>query len=420
MDTLLLLQRLFLALSIGLMIGIERGWQERDVKDGSRAAGVRTYALIGLLGGVCALLSQLAGNAVLGVAFPALAASLALFEWREAQANGSSSATGLIAGLVTFALGAYAVLGNMAVAGAGGIATTIVLAERKVLHDFVARLRWSELRAALLLLAMTFVLLPLLPDRAVDPWNALNPRQLWFMMVVIAALSYVGYICVRVAGERAGLIYAAAAGGLVSSTAVTLAYSRLARLHPLSSLPLAAGIVVSWGVSLMRMAAIATVLAPALLWPVGLTLGVPAVVLFAAALVYYRRSGTLDGKSPLELNDPFELGEVLKFGLLLATVTLLAKWAGSGSGQLGLMPLAAVSGLVDVDPITLSAARLTGVTIGAPYAATIVLIAAAANLVCKSVVTAVIGTRALALYTVGAGCAAAAAATAVWILFIHI
>src|SRR6185295_14487262 len=163
MDTLSLLQRLFLALSIGLLIGIERGWQEREGKDGSRAAGVRTYALIGLLGGVCALLNQFTGNYLLGIGLLAFAASLALFEWREANLSNSASATGLIAGLVTFALGAYAVIGNMAAAGATAIATTIILAERRALHSFVERLTWKELRAALLLLAMTFVLLPILP-----------------------------------------------------------------------------------------------------------------------------------------------------------------------------------------------------------------------------------------------------------------
>lgn len=417
MDTLDLLQRLFLALSIGLLIGVERGWQERDGKDGSRAAGVRTYALIGLLGGVCALLNQLVGMGLLGFALVAFAAALALFEWREGAANHSSSATGMIAGLLTFALGAYAVIGNMAVAGAGGIAATIVLAERQVLHDFVARLTWRELRAALLLLAMTFVLLPLLPDRTVDPWHALNPRQLWLMMVIIAALSYVGYICVRVAGDRAGLIYAAAAGGLVSSTAVTLAYARLSRLHPQSSLPLAAGVTSAWAVSLLRMAGIACVIAPPLLPNVGLMLVPPAAVMALATLIFFRRAATPGQSSPLVLSDPFEMSEVLKFGLLLAVVTLAAKIVGIGSGEMGLVPLAAVSGMVDVDPITLAAARLSGSTITPAVAATVILVAAGANLVFKSAVAVVVGSRVLAGYLLGTAAASAAAAVAIWALF---
>ena len=417
MDTIALLEHLLLALAIGLLIGIERGWQERDGKDGSRAAGVRTYALIGLLGGVSALLGQIAGGLFLGFSLAAFAASLALFEWREATRNDSASATGMIAGLVTFVLGAYAVLGNMAVAGASGIAVTIVLAERQVLHGFVARLSWSELRAALLLLTMTFVLWPLLPDRTVDPWNALNPHQLWLMMVLIAALSYVGYICVRVAGERAGLIFAAGAGGLVSSTAVTLAYSRLAHLHPQSGLALAAGVATAWAISLLRMATIAVVLAPALLQPIGVTLGPPAAVLAMLALIYYWRAGTPNAASPLVLTDPFELSEILKFGALLAGVTLIAKLAGIGGHPMGLVPLAAASGLVDVDPITLAAARMSGNTITAQYAATIIMVAAGANLLFKTAVAVVLGSRPLAAYLVGAGIAAAGAAATSWALF---
>ncbi|MEI9990983.1 MAG: DUF4010 domain-containing protein [Rhizomicrobium sp.] len=414
MDTLAILQRLLLALAIGLLVGIERGWQERDGKEGSRAAGVRTFALIGLLGGVSALLSRFAGPLFLGFAIIAFAAALLPFVWREAEAAGSSSATGMIAGLVTFALGAYAVIGNASAAAAGGIAATIILAERKVLHEFVSQLKWSELRAALLLLTMTFVLLPILPDRTVDPWDALNPRQLWLMMVVIAAVSYVGYICVRVAGERAGLIYAAAAGGLVSSTAVTLAYSRLSAKSPQSAMALASGVTAAWTVSLLRQSSIAVALAPAMLAPLGSTLGPPAALLAVITLVLYLRAAKLEAQSPLVLSDPFELSEVLRFGLLLAVVLLAAKLSGSWTHELSLIPLAAASGAVDVDPITLSAAKLTGTTIAPAYAATVVMVAAGSNVVCKSTVALLLGSRAFAGYVLGAAIAAAAVAAAAW------
>ena len=417
MDTLAILQRLLLALAIGLLVGIERGWQERDGKEGSRAAGVRTFALIGLLGGVAALLSSFVGPLFLGFALVAFVAALLPFEWRVANAADSSSATGMIAGLLTFALGAYAVLGNAAAAAAAGIAATIILAERKVLHEFVSRLKWSELRAALLLLTMTFVLLPILPDRTVDPWGALNPRQLWLMMVVIATVSYVGYISVRVAGERAGLIYAAAAGGLVSSTAVTLAYARLSKKNPGSALALAAGVTSAWSVSLLRQSAVAIALAPAMFVPLASTLGPPALLLAAITLAFYLRTGRLEGESPLSLSDPFELGEVLRFGVLLAIVLLAAKVSGNWTHEMSLVPLAAASGAVDVDPITLSAAKLTGTTITPAYAATVVMVAAGSNVVCKSVVALLLGTRGFAIAVLGSAVAAALVAAAAWFAF---
>jgi len=416
MDTYALLERLLLALAIGLLIGVERGWQEREVKDGGRAAGVRTYALIGLLGGICALLSAFVGNFFLGAAALAFAASLAMFEWREAVASNSSSATGLIAGLVAFVLGAYAVLGNMVVAGASGIAATIILAERQTLHAFVANLKWVELRSALILLVMSFVLLPLVPDHPVDPWGALNPRQLWLMVVIIAALSYVGYICVRLAGDRAGLIYAAAAGALVSSTTVTWAYARLAREHPQSSMPLVAGVATAWTVSLLRMSAIAIVLAPGLAWPLLSILLLPALFLLGLAALMYRRSAAVSEKSPLQLTDPFELSEVLKFGLLLTAVTLAAKFAGTGTQQLGLIPLAAVSGFVDVDPITLSVSRQAGQSVALPYAAAVILVAGGANLACKNALAIALGSREFAIYLTAAALAVGASGAALWLI----
>jgi uncharacterized membrane protein (DUF4010 family) len=414
MDTYALLERLLLALAIGLLIGVERGWQERDVKDGGRAAGVRTYALIGLLGGISALLSTFVGNFFLGAALLAFAASLAIFEWREAEASNNASATGLIAGLLAFVLGAYAVLGNMVVAGASGIAATIILAERQTLHAFVANLKWVELRSALLLLVMSFVFLPLLPDRAIDPWGALNPHQLWLMIVIIAALSYVGYICVKLAGDRAGLIYAAAAGAMVSSTTVTWTYARLARQHPQSSMPLVAGVATAWSVSLTRMSAIAITLAPGLAWPLLSVLLLPVLFLLGLAALMFRRAATVSEKSPLRLTDPFEVTEVLKFGLLLAGVTLAAKLLGSGSQQLGLIPLAAVSGFVDVDPITLSISRQAGQSLALSYAAAVILIAGAANLVCKTALAVALGSREFALYLAAAALTVGVSGAALW------
>jgi uncharacterized membrane protein (DUF4010 family) len=196
---------------------------------------------------------------------------------------------------------------------------------------------------------------------------------------------------------------------------VTLTYSRLARLHPQSAPALAAGIAAAWSVSLMRMATIAVVIAPALLLSVGMMLGPPAAVLALVALAFYWRAGTSSQASPLVLSDPFELMEVLKFGLLLAAVTLIAKLAGMGNHQMELLPLAAVSGLVDVDPITLSAARMSGGAISASYAATIILVAAGANLVFKCSIAVVLGSRRLAISLLAAAALAAGAAAAVWI-----
>ena len=173
-----------------------------------------------------------------------------------------------------------------------------------------------------------------------------------------------------------------------------------------------AGVAVAWTVSLLRMSTIAIVLAPGLAWPLLSVLLPPSLFLLGMAALMFRRSATVSESSPLQLTDPFRLTEVLKFGALLAAVTLAAKLAGTGTQQLGLIPLAAVSGFVDVDPITLSVSRLAGGSVSFAYAATVILIAGAANLVCKTALAVALGSREFALYltaaAIGVGVSAAA------------
>jgi uncharacterized membrane protein (DUF4010 family) len=382
MDEFQLLSRLGLAAAIGLLVGIERGWQEREARDGARVAGIRTYTLIGGLGGLCALLS--AGTlSLLGICFAAFAGTFAFFEWRKERETGGYSATGLVAGLLTFVLGAYAVRGVMSVAAAAGVVTAAILAERNILHGFLRQLKWTELRAALILLVMTAVLLPALPDRTLDPWDALNPHAIWLMTVLIAAVCYGGYIAMRLAGERNGLLYSGLMGGLVTSTTVTWTFARLAKRNPGAEAEVIAAILAAWIVSLFRMTAIAVVIAPillpTLLWPITLA----AAILVVPAVIAYRIAGRTEGPS-LKLEDPFDLSIILRFTVVLAAVMLLAKFAEGRFGETGLLALGAGSGILDVDPITLSMAKLVNTGLAPVAAAATILIAAATNAISKA------------------------------------
>lgn len=409
MDTEQLFERLGLALAIGLLIGAERGWREREARDGARAAGIRTHILIALFGAIWGLLA-ISSETMLGLGFLAFAPTFAFFEWQQAKSTGSVSATGLVAGLLTFALGAYAVHGNMAAAASAGVVTTVVLAERQALHRFLQRMTWVELRAALILLVMTFVFLPLLPDRPVDPWGALNPRQIWLMTILIAAVSYGGYIAVRLAGGRNGLLFAGIAGGLVSSTTVTWTFARLAKQSGAARFEVLAAILGSWIVSLVRMTTIAVVistpLAPDLVLPVVAGLTVFALI---ASFVYW--AAPADGvQSQLKLEDPFDLLAVLRFGALIAVIMLITTWVQHSIGNTGLLSLGAISGLADVDPITLSMAEQSGRTIGYPQAAIVILVAAGANVAAKCVLAIVFGGLRLAAPLVFAAALAAGSA----------
>ena len=384
MDTVDLFERLGLALAIGLLIGVERGWEERKGAAGSRTAGIRTYPLIGLLGGVWGVLTPIVGPVALGLAALGFSGAFAFFQWREQVAKNDFSVTSVVVALLTFALGVYAVMGDTAAAAAAAVVVTALLSARRALHGFLRRLTWPELRSAIVLLAMTVVLLPLLPDRTIDPWDALNPHLLWLMIVLIGVTSFIGYVGVRVAGDKLGLLYAAAAGALVSSTAVTLNYSRLAsKAKAGATAPLTTGIAAAWTVSLLRMTVLAAIIAPAVVQPLAPAVGAAAAVLLLASLFFYEKAGERGNGSHLDLDNPFEPIVMLRYGALLVAIVFISKLLTQSYGQQGLLPLAAFSGLADVDPITLATAKMVGAELTSAQAALAILVAAAANLVIR-------------------------------------
>lgn len=177
MDQEELFRRLAVALAIGLLIGLERGWQTREESDHQRTAGLRTFALSGLLGGICALLGAASSPLVLAAGLLAFTTALVTFSYLEASVEKNFSVTGVVAGILTFALGAYAMLGNETVAVGAAVAMAILLALRDPLHSWVRTVTWPEIRSVLVLLAMSFLLLPILPNRPVDPWQVLNPPK---------------------------------------------------------------------------------------------------------------------------------------------------------------------------------------------------------------------------------------------------
>lgn len=391
MDQEELFRRLAVALSIGLLIGLERGWRTREESDHQRTAGLRTFALSGLLGGVFGLLSTVSSPLVLGAGVLAFAAALTTFSYLEATAEQNFSVTTVVAGILTFGLGAYATLGNETVAVAAAVAMAVLLALRETLHSWVRTITWPEIRSALMLLAMSFLLLPVLPNRPIDPWQVLNPAEIWLLAILIAAISFVGYVAVRVLGERKGIVVAAVAGGMASSTATTLSFARLAREHPKSTRLLAAGTLLAGVVMLARIVVLGGLLKPdllaTLLWP---ALAAACVLLLAVTVLL---AGT--GKSPeapkLEVKSPFELGTVLWLATLIAAIMLIAKLLAGSVGNAGLFVLAAVSGIADVDALTLSMARLAGLQVSVESAASAILIAAGVNTASKAGIAAFVG-----------------------------
>jgi uncharacterized membrane protein (DUF4010 family) len=331
---------------------------------------------------------------VLAAGLLAFAGALTAFSYLEASAEKNFSVTGVVAGILTFVLGAYATLGDETVAVAAAVAMAVLLALREPLHSWVRKVTWLEMRSALVLLAMSFLFLPVLPNRPVDPWNVLNPSEIWLLAILIAAVSFAGYVAVRVLGDRKGVAVAAIAGGLASSTATTLSFARLAREHPESARLLAGGILLAGVTMLVRLVVLAGMLNPELIAVVlGPALAAAAVLLLGAAVgLWGKRDGAAEYLQ-LNIRNPFDLGIVFQLAGLIAVILLVAKAVASRAGNAGLFLLASVSAIADVDALTLSMARLAGQQVALRDAATAILIAASMNTASKAAMAAFVGGR---------------------------
>ncbi len=421
MDTFELIERLAVALAIGLVIGIERGWKQREEPEGERAAGLRTHALSGLLGGIWGALAHAgtgAGLLALAIAFSAFTAVITVFRYREMVHEKTFGATTVVAAMLAFALGAFAVMGDVTAAAAAGVAAALLLALKEALHGWLRRLTWQELRAGLVLAAMTVILLPLLPDRELVSWFPVNPREVWLLTILIAALSFAGYVAIRVAGPSLGTLLSGLAGGLVSSTAVTLSMARLARQYPAREKLFAAAIMLASAVMMLRVLVFVGVVnfELAKLIAVPLALAALAQAATGAVLGNWARDDA-PVEEPLTLKNPFDLGVVLEFGALLALIMALAKGLAAWAGSKGVFVLAAVSGLVDVDAISLSMARLAPTGLPIASAAFAVLIAVVANSLSKIGLATTAGGMRLARHLAwGLGAAFVAGALGLWVM----
>lgn len=378
------------ALCIGLLIGIERGWHERDRSEGQRIAGIRTFGLTGLLGGLWALLGQQLGTILLGIAFAVLAAILIIAHLKDVQQNRDIGITTVMAALVTFALGALAVEGYLALSAAGAVITTALLSLKPVLHRWLKQLKTGELYSGIKLLLISVVVLPVLPDRGFGPWQSLNPYLIWWMVVLIAGISFVAYISIQLIGARKGILATGLLGGLASSTATTLQLSRLAKDKALLTIA-ASGIIISSTTMLPRVFLEVMVvnhrLLP-LLWPPLLAMIITAIV---GIFIIHPWQQPQDKLEPVSINNPMELWPAIKFGLLLSLIMLLGRALQHWLGDAGVYLLAAVSGLADVDAITLSLANMAGTGSPSQLASRAIVLAVMVNTAVKALLASWIG-----------------------------
>lgn len=383
------------SLAIGLLIGLERGWREREAPEGSRIAGLRTFGLIGFLGGLWGFLALQFGALLLGFAFAVLAALMIFAHVEDVRRDKDVGITTVVAALVTFALGALAVLGQIAAAAAGAVLTMTLLSLKPLLHGWLRRLEYRDLTAVIKLLLITVVVLPALPNSGFGPWESLNPYRIWWMVILIAALSFAGYIAIKWAGARRGLMLTGLLGGIASSTVTTLNFSRLARANRLTGL-ISAGIILASAVMFPRILVMVAVVNNALLPIIAVPLGLMTLAAGGSAWWLSHRQRGEDGEPALTLGNPMELLPALKFGVMLTLVTLLAHGMHAWLGQSGLYAAAAIAGITDVDAITLSLAQMGNAAVEGEVAARGIVLAALVNTAFKGGLAVAIAGRALA------------------------
>lgn len=388
---------LLVALAIGLMIGVERGWQERDSVEGQRIAGVRTYGLIGLLGGIFGMLAEIFGPLVLGLGFMALSLVIGTIFLIKQHQDGEWGITSLVAALLVFVLAALATAGAIIQASSAAVVTVLLLSYKPQLHGLVSKLQLEELRAGIKLLLISVVMLPVLPDQGYGPWEALNPYRIWMMVVVIATISFVGYFAIRIGGAHRGILFTGLFGGLASSTAVTLHLSRLGKQNQ-DVVPVASsGVLIACGTMYVRMLIVVGVLAPSLLshlWP---PVVIMALVTYLPLLLYRHQKASTSLGTSSTLQNPLELKTALTFGAILTAVMLLSVVLRQAYGEAGLMTLAAVSGMADVDAMMLSLIGMADNDLSIRLFVMGCVIAAGVNSLVKALMCGLIGGRELGI-----------------------
>jgi uncharacterized membrane protein (DUF4010 family) len=347
---------------------------------GPLTMGARTMALIGLTGWLLAFLSP-GAPWLLPVGLIAVALMIGV----QMIVSKDLGMTTEVAGLVVLLIGVL-VRTDRGLAVALTLGTALLLVSKPWMIDFVGKLRRIEVTATLQLLLLVAIVLPLLPTEPLDPWDALAPRKVGTFIVLIAGVQYVGYVLTRWLGPTRGTGLAGLVGGLSSSTAVTVSMARAAKADPALVVPGQLATLLANTVMPIRVAVIAWTLSPAVGRHVAVALATMAATLLVAALITWRqlRAAHATGSTPIKLRNPFALWEAILWGGILCAVLLVARLAIDWFGESGLYVAAAISGLTDVDAITLAAAEEGKAgTLAAPWAALAITIAAVSNTIAK-------------------------------------
>lgn len=387
---LIVFERLGVALGLGLLVGLQRQWTRSEI------AGIRTFPLITLLGALLAIIEGetpgwLTACGLLGVSLMLLAANLL----RQQVGQVDPGMTTEMAALLMYATGAAAGFGRLSPAIAVSGVVVVLLHWKQMLHGLVERIGERDIKAVMNLVLIAMVILPILPDETYGWYHVLNPFRIWLMVVLIVGMSLIAYVAYKLLGPRAGGVLGGLLGGLISSTAVTVSFARQSRAAPQTTATAALVIMLASSVVGCRVLGEIALVAPELLataaWPLGILMGV-MVALSLLALLFTQQVSD----DALNFQNPAQLRTAMLFGGMYALMLVLVAAAREHFGETALFAVAAVSGLTDLDAITLSTAELVQHgRLQHDIAWRLILVGVLSNIVFKWVVIGLLGSRQL-------------------------
>jgi len=382
-----------LALALGLLVGIQRGWSQRRLARGTRFAGIRTFGLLGLAGGIAGMLYASAPGPAL-ILLAGTAALVVLGYRRTSEDARQVSGTASMVALITIASGFLVTAGERLIGTAIAVAMVLLLSMRSSLHRWVNRLNEKEVMAIARFAVIAMVILPLLPNRGMGPYDAWNPRQIWLVVVMVSGFSFAGYFATKLLGPSKGILATACAGSMVSSTAVTASLAAKMKQGDADQAILAGAVSAASVVMFIRVLLLVGVLAPFALGEFAILVA-PAMLVSLGFAAWFLRNAKPAAPSEhpheVKLRNPFDLGPAILLALLVMVFTAAARFTLLRFGDQGLSVVLALSGTIDVDSAIITMGSLPAGTIDAKTAGLVLAIPVALNTLFKSAIATSLG-----------------------------
>lgn len=378
-DMFTILKGLAVVIFIGMLIGLEREYARN--KDEKIFAGIRTFPLIGLYGFTSALISSITENWVYAIFFIGFA-GLSIAAYYSSSRDGKVGGTSEVSSFIVFILGSLVYWGYILLPVVIAIIITMFLSLKIQLHSFVGKVNAADIYATLKLAIITLIVLPVLPDKTYGPFDVLNPRLIWYMVIFVSGISFIGYIFIKLLGKDKGIIVTSLLGGMVSSTALTYSLTKKSKIEEPLSFNYGLGVITASSMMFLRVLLIISILDVDLAVALFLPMIIFAATGVISSVIFYKKSTNIP-QAEIELKNPFELKSAFIFGIIFGLTIFLSKAAQIYFGDQGLYAASALAGFSSVDAITISISRLFNETISLNVAMKAIVFATISNTVIK-------------------------------------